>query len=121
MAQGRGDFLGYLASANQVAGTEGDGRDAGVAASAVLFAQRREIHVSRNLLPRTGAHGNFRARRRGADAHRIERAGVQVVGNKFVVALKVEVAHVEVDDAVARVGAFAQDFDRAAMALEERA
>lgn len=55
-AEGGCNFLCGLACANEVAGAEGDGCDAGVSATAVLFAERREIHIGGGFFPWIRSH-----------------------------------------------------------------
>src|SRR5229473_5186525 len=92
-----------------------------MAAAAEFFRERRQVLIGGGLIPRVGAQGNFRARGGGADADGINTFRVQQIRYEFVVALKVEIANVEKNDAIARFDAFAQNFDGAAVALEERA
>src|ERR1700685_2898632 len=91
------DFLGYFAGADEVARAQRDGGYAGMASAAVFFAERREIDVRRNVLPRVRAHGDFCPGGRRADADGIEGVGIQKIRDELVVALEVQVAHVEID------------------------
>src|SRR5229473_2728974 len=91
-----------------------------MAAAAEFFRERRQVLIGGGLIPRVGAQGNFRARGGGADADGINTFRVQQIRYEFVVALKVEIANVEKNDAIARFDAFAQNFDGAAVALEKR-
>src|SRR5277367_253365 len=120
VAQGRRNFLGHLAGADQIAGTQRDGRHTRVSAAAVFFTQRGEIHIRGSFLPGIRAHRDLGAQRRGAHAHRIERVREQKVRYEFVVTLEVQIADVKINYAVAKIGAFAKYVQGLAMALEQR-
>jgi hypothetical protein len=54
--QRRGNFLGGLARADEIAGAEGNGCYASVSAAAVFLAEGREIHIGGGFFPRVGSY-----------------------------------------------------------------
>ncbi len=89
-------------------------------ATAEFLSERSEILAGGSLVPGVGAEGNFGADDGSADADGINALRVKQVGNEFVVTLKVQVADVEKDDAVAGLGALLENFDGFAVAFEKR-
>jgi len=93
-----------------------------VASSAIALADGGEVdHVlGRSLGPGIGADGDFGAEAGLREADGIGGLGVQVVGDELVVALEGLVSDVEVDGALLRLGAGADEIDGALVTLEER-
>ncbi len=92
-----------------------------MASAAVLFGEGGEIGVGVLQIPRVGSQADFGAHFGCADAYGVDALGVQEIGNKFVVALEVEVGDIEEDDAIAGVTALAKNLDGLAVALEQGA
>ena len=76
--------------------------------------------AARRWAPGIKADGNFRARRRQADADRIDALRKQVIRNELAVAFGVFIAQIKIDDAAIKLGARADQIDHAQVAFIER-
>src|SRR5207237_24414 len=70
--------------------------------------------------PRIGTHGDFCAKTTFAQPDAVSTAGVNVVGYKLVVSLKVITRHIEIDGAVLTVRMFSDDLNGFFMSLQQR-
>src|SRR5258707_5085400 len=91
-----------------------------VSAAAKLLRQRRQILIRRRLIPWIRSERNFRPRCRRAHADRIYALPVQQIRNEFVVAFKVQVAHIEENHAVFRFAPLSQYLNRLPVSFQER-
>src|SRR5882724_3028323 len=97
-----------------------DRRHSLVPAAAKLLRQRRQILIRRRLIPWIRSERDFRPRCRRAHADRIYALPVQQIRNEFVVALEVQVAHIEENHAVFRLGPLPQYLDRLPVSFQKR-
>src|SRR5579875_444279 len=118
--QRSGNLLSGFTSADQIVGSKCNCGDTGVPAATVLFAERGQVHVIGGLFPGVCADGDFGARGRGANTDRVKKIGIQIVWNKLIVTLEIQIADVEIDHAIASLGAFLQDANGSAMAIDKR-
>ena len=102
-----GQVASDLAGAWEIGRVERDGGDTGMATAAELFGEGGEIFVGSGLVPRISAKGNFGANGGRTDAYRVDALRVQKIWDELVVALEIEVADVEENDAVDGLGALA--------------
>jgi hypothetical protein len=89
-------------------------------AAAEFLREGSQIVIGGGLIPGIRAQGNFRAHCGSADTHGIHTFRVQEIRYEFVVALEIQIADVEENNAVARFNPLAQNFDRLAVPFEKR-
>ena len=78
---------------------ERDGAYPRVAASAVALANFGQIHGGLGGRPGIRAHRNLHPETALAEAYAVDRLGMQIVGNKFVVAFQIVVGNIEKEGA----------------------
>src|SRR6185437_10972585 len=110
-----GGFAGLLA----VAGGKGNGAHAGVAAATIALADFGQVDLGVHRSPGIGSHRDLSAEVALAQPHAVHAFGVEVVGDKFVVALVIAVADVEENGTIAELDALPHDFNRLLMAVHE--
>src|SRR5213592_2463938 len=79
---------------------ERDGADARVTSAAVALANAGKVYIRLLRSPGVRSHGNFDAEAALAQTHAVNGLGMEIVGDKFVVALEIVVGDVEEDGAV---------------------
>src|SRR5580698_1361434 len=90
-----------------------------MASAAVALADSCQIHGGRTFRPRVRSNGNFYAKGTLADADTVDRIGMEIVRNEFIVAFEFEVGDVEKDGAVFFLRALAQNFYGALMTFQQ--
>jgi hypothetical protein len=116
------DLVGSIAGFVAAVGREGDGADAGMSSAAVALTDGGEVeHFFRmGFGPGIGADGDLGPEAGFRQADGVGGLGVNVVGDELVVSLHGLIADVEVDGAVFRFGAVADEAEGFFVALEER-
>ena len=97
---------------------ERNGTDASVAATTIALAHLGKIDGGLAPGPGIGSDRNFHSKRTLTDAHAVDRVGMQVIRNEFIVPLEIEIGDVEVNGAVFFFRALPQNLDRALVALQ---
>src|SRR3989441_9195123 len=118
-AQHGDNLRGDIARALQFSRVKGNRSNARMPSAAEFFGEGREILFRGGLVPRICSERHLRTDGRGAHTDGVPAFGMQQVGNKFVVALEILIADVKKDDAVARIDALAQDFNRLPVTFEQ--
>ena len=115
------DFGGGFAGFVFAVGGERDGAYAGVTSSAVALADGGKVeHVFRQSFgPGIGANRDLGTEAGFRKPDRVSSFRMKVIGNELVVALEGMVGDVEVDGALLRLGAIADEVDGLLVALEE--
>src|SRR5580704_19426426 len=87
-AQLGNNFLRSLDGRGVLVHIERNRTHTGVAASAVTFADSRQIYFRLLRSPRIRAHGNLHAKTALAQAHAVDRLGMQIIRDELVVAFE---------------------------------
>ena len=93
---------------------------AGVASPTVALADFSEVHHAVGIGPGIRADGHLHAKSAFAESDAVHALRMQIVGDKFVVALEWVVRDVEEDSSLLAFRALFQDSDRAVMPFQKR-
>ena len=121
-AQLRHYFHRSLARLIGAVGREGDRTDTRMAPTTIAFADGRKIHhvFAAHFRPRVRSDGNLGAEAGFAETDGIDRFGVQIIGNKLVVALKLLVRDIEINGAVDAFAPLANQLNGLLVFLKQR-
>src|SRR5580704_8791918 len=88
--------------------------------AAKLLRNRSQIHIRIRLAPRIRPNRNLRASSRSTHPHRIKRLRMQIIRNKFVIPLQIQIAHIKINHATPRIPSLSHNLNRPPMPLEQR-
>src|SRR5579859_532230 len=99
---------------------EGDRSYAGVPPAAIAFANASQIHFRLLRRPGIGPDRNLHAKAALTQADAVDRLRMQIIRDKFVVALEIVIGNIEKNRSILALSAFFENSDGKLMTPEER-
>src|ERR1700730_4876965 len=105
-AQFLDDFPGGFAGCFLFGDTKGDGADPSMTAAPVALAHLGQIYRRLGRGPGIRSYRNLYPKAALAEAHAVDRLGMEIVGDELVVAFEILVTDIKVQGAISGFGAF---------------